>query len=363
MLAISMTTPALFRRYPELAGRLARVPILKGPTPVHRMAGLEQETGAGPLWIKRDDLTAEPYGGNKPRKLEFILGQALERGARSLITFGGLGSNHVLATAVYGRQHGLSVTAILVPQPVDEHIRTKVVAMHRMGVRLVYAPSKFLAVIAAVMVWVRSTALDGRRPYVIPPGGSSPVGALGYVSAALELAEQVRGGELPVPDAIFIASGSNGTASGLLVGLRLAGLPSRLVVVRTTDLLFVHPRSIADLSNATSRLLNRLTATTVSAFGPSDVEVWHDYVGAGYGYPTLSGDRAVALLAKKEGIVLDRVYTGKAMAALLDALTRPEWRNRAVLFWHTYSHHLPGPMNADETNVAQLPRPFPQVLG
>ncbi len=264
---------------------------------------------------------------------------------------------------MYGRQHGLSITAILVPQPVDHHVRKKVVALHRMGVRLVFASSKTRAVIAAAGVWMLSAALYGRRPYVIPPGGSSPVGSLGYVSAALELAEQVHGGELPVPDAVFVAGGSNGTAAGLLVGLRLAGIPSRLVVVRTTDLVFVHPRSIAVLCNATARLLGRLAGISAPVFGPSDLEVWHDYVGAGYGYPTPSGDRAVALLAAKEGVVLDRVYTGKAMAALLDALTRPEWRNRPVLFWHTYSEYSPGPVDADETNVAGLPPPFPRVLG
>ncbi len=153
----STCRPALFVRYPFLADRLPWVPILRAPTPCQRLTNLEDSLGAGPLWIKRDDLTALPYGGNKPRKLELILGEARARGARRLITFGALGSHHVLATAVYGRARGFAVTAVLVPQPVDDHVRQSLLAAHAQGARLVYAGATPQAAIAASRAWLSST--------------------------------------------------------------------------------------------------------------------------------------------------------------------------------------------------------------
>ena len=329
--------PVLFQRYPLLAERLPHLPLLAGPTPVQRLARLEPLVGAASLWVKRDDRTAQPYGGNKPRKLEFLLGAARAQGARTLITFGGLGSNHALATACYGRRHGFAVTTILVPQPVDDHVRRNLAALRQEGARVVCVTSSAGAALAAGSAWLLALGRDRRRPYLIPPGGSSPVGSLGYVSAALELADQIGQNGLPVPAAIFVAGGSNGTAAGLLVGLRLAGLSSRLIVVRVSDRLPVHARAIARLATATAALLSRgePRLATALTFGPADLEVWEDYLGAGYGHPTPAGDQAVQLLAQAEGLVLDRTYTGKTMAALLDAVRRPAWRGQPLLYWHT----------------------------
>lgn len=356
--------PALFQRYPFLVDRLPFAPILAGPTPCRRMAGLERVLGAGPLWAKRDDLTAVPYGGNKPRKLELILGEAQARGARALITFGGLGSHHVLATTVYARRLGLAVVAILVPQPVDEHVRQNLLATHTQGARLVFAGNTPGAVAAASRSWLAALLSEGRPAYVIPPGGSSPVGSLGYVGAALELADQVERGEASSPDAIFVAAGSNGTAAGLLVGLRLAGLAARLVAVKVNDRLPVTPRSIADLASATADLLRRhgVERGALGSFGPSDLEVWEQYLGAGYGHPTLEAERAIREVGEAEGLALDRTYTGKTVAAFLDAARRPEWRGKRLLYWHTLNGHPLASLLPAEPRIEALPAPFDRLL-
>ena len=310
------------------------------------MAGLERRLGASSLWVKRDDISAVPYGGNKPRKLEFLLGAAKARGACTLITFGGLGSNHVLATAIYGRRHGFRVTAILVPQPVDDHVRQNLALVRRYATGVLYAGGKAGAIGHAVWAWVVAAARDRQLPYLIPPGGSSPVGTLGYVSGGLELADQVSRGELPAPEVVFVAAGSNGTAAGLLLGFRLAGLPSRLVAVRVSDSLPVSAGAIARLASDTAALLSALGVRPSLRFGPADLEVSEGYLGPGYGYPTSEGNRAVGMLAETEGLLLDQTYTGKTMAALLDALELADWRSRAVLYWHTYNSQPVGPLLA-----------------
>lgn len=335
--ASASARPALFERYPAIAGRLPRIALVAGPTPVQRLTALERRLARGPLWAKRDDLSASPFGGNKPRKLEFLLGAALARGARTLVTFGGLGSNHALATAVYGRRLGLAVTAILVPQPVDEHTLRNLRALSAQGARLLLVGNSRGAVIAAARACLEALVRDRRLPYLIPPGGSSPVGTLGYVEAGLELAEQVRRGELPAPAAVFVAAGSCGTAAGLLAGFRLAGLSSRVVAVRVSDALRVDAPAIARLASATLALLRRSGAPVPDAFqlAPADLDVWDGYLGAGYGHPTREGDGAMRLLDGVEGLTLDRTYTGKAAAAFLDAAAHPEWREKPLLLWHT----------------------------
>ena len=328
--------PALFRHYPALAQRLPRVPLVVTPTPVEAMPRLETLVDSrAPLYVKRDDLTASPYGGNKPRKLEFLLGDARARGRRHLLTFGVVGSNHVRATAIYGRRAGFAVTAVLVPQPPDPRLARNVQAIRAEGARVIPVPTTPHAVAAAAVVAAVTLARTLRPPYVIPPGGSSPVGVLGYVSAALELADQIARGECPEPAAIYVAGGSNGTAAGLLLGLRLAGLRSRLVVVWVDDLLAVSPRAIAALANRAGRLLGR-HGCVPPRVGPDDFDFLDGYIGRGFGWPTFAGERAAAQLAEAHGLRLDPDFTAKAAAAFLNAAIGRAAPRGPLLYWHTY---------------------------
>ena len=178
--------PALFRWFPDLKDRFPWVGLTQTPSPTHRLANLGKVLGMSELYIKRDDQCGLWYGGNKPRKLEFLLGDALARSSGAVITFGGLGSNHALATAICAGKLELVPVLILVPQPVSESVRRNLLLMGSQGAELVYARGKTSATLAAVRLTLKHlVAGGGRPPYLILPGGSSPVGCLGYVSSAL----------------------------------------------------------------------------------------------------------------------------------------------------------------------------------
>ncbi|HEX8207750.1 MAG TPA: pyridoxal-phosphate dependent enzyme, partial [Solirubrobacteraceae bacterium] len=205
----------------ELAPSRPCVELCALPTPVRPLEKL-----APGLWMKDDSRTAPLWGGNKPRKLEWLIGDAKARGRRTLLTFGGLATNHGLATALYAREHGLDCVLALLDQPRDDHVERQLERIHASGAHVYVTHTK--ARTFAVLPWL---ALRHGRAYLVPPGGSSPVGALGFVEAALELAEQVRAGELPEPGTVWCALGSGGTAAGLALGLRLAGLRTKVRAV------------------------------------------------------------------------------------------------------------------------------------
>jgi D-cysteine desulfhydrase len=342
---------AIERRFPALAGRLARVPLTTLPTAVAPLAQLGRATGIEQLWIKRDDRSGAAYGGNKPRKLEFILGEALRRGCRTLLTFGTLGSHHALATAIAARHVELRTHLVLIPQPLTDHVRHQLLLDLAYGAELHYAATMPRAGLIAACLLVRET-VRGRRPLVVGAGGSSALGTLGYVNAALELAEQVRAGLLPEPYAIFVALGSGGTVAGLQLGLELAGLASRVVAVRVTDLLPPTAASLRRLADAARRRLRRLDPALPAA-NPS-VEaptVLDGYLGRGYGAATPEAEAAQRRMADCEGVRLEGTYTGKCLAALLDVARSAPYRGRPVLFWNTFS-------SVDPTaGVPRLPTP------
>ena len=323
--------PALLRAFPALAARLPRHAAVCGPTPVEplRLAGV----ASGALWVKRDERSCPLYGGNKPRKLEFILGHARALGARRLVTTGGLGTNHGLATAILGRDAGLATTLVLVHQPIDEAVRRALLLQAAWGATQVYGVNVPGAAAALVHV-LAGSALRGERPYLVPTGGSSPRGAAGFVSAALELAEQVRSGALPTPARIFVPVGTGGTLAGLVAGLRVAGLGSRVVGVLATDILPPDARALARQARAALRFLQRLDASVpVAAIRAGDFDFVRDALGPGYGAATPAADRAVRVAAEA-GLTLETTYTGKCLAALL---ARADELSPAApaLFWNT----------------------------
>lgn len=348
----------LYQRYPQLESTIPRLPLTRRPSPIGRLSALGARLGHDDLWIKRDSLCGTIYGGNKPRKLEFALADAVARGCRTVFTFGALATNHGLATALYAREYGLKTVLLLIYQPVDDHVRRQLLRLHQAGSRLHYTASTARTRLLGVPLYLRYVDRVRRKlPYFLPAGGSSSLGALGYVNAAFELADQVAAGECPAPKYIVVPLGSAGTASGLLLGLRLAGLDSRLIAVQVNDNMALTPAAVAGLANRAADLLRRRgAALPPGRLGPGDVTVLSEWLGGGYGYPTDEGRRAVDLLRETEDVTLETTYTAKTAAALVQMLSDGRLANGPVLYWHTYNA-LPL-AEPDLTAYRQLPRAF-----
>jgi len=334
---------ALFRRFPRLAETLPIVPLLTGPTPVRRLAPLEDELGVAELWIKDDGRCAPPYGGNKPRKLEWLLGDARARGFERVVAIGGDGSNYCLATAIHGTRAGFDVTLITMPQPPIEEVRRNLRAGVATGAEYVPTGSD-AALVTTLARRVVSGSLRGRRPYATWFGGSSPLGAVGFVEAALELMDQVAAGELPRPDVVFLPTGSVGSHAGLELGLRLHAAttddpepPPSVVGVRVTPEVLGNPRLVAWTAN---RCMSVLRAADPGLprlrIAPKDVTVREGFFGEAYGVGTRAGMEAMERLGPL-GVGLDPTYSAKTMAALLAAGEAGELRGRRALFWVTFN--------------------------
>jgi len=333
----------LFEQYPLLREKLAYVPLGEFPTPVQKLERLGAELDISQLYIKRDDLSGKVYGGNKPRKLEFILGHALRSKAKEVITFGGVGSNHALATAIYTRGLGLKSISMLVPQPNAHYVRRNLLMshyygaeLHLCGVGLESIRNMPLVYAATIYQLLRHRLKNGRFPYFVPPGGSSPLGVIGFVSAALELRKQITDGAIPEPAYVYVACGSIGTAAGLILGLKAAKLNTRVVSVGITGEKFVDIRSMIKLINRANLLLHSLDASfPMFEFSGTDVDIRHDHSGQRYALFTDEGMEAVSLMREFEGIKLDGTYTGKTLAALIDDAKNGSLRGKVVLFWNT----------------------------
>lgn len=330
--------------------RLPLVPLSLGryPTPVERLDGLS--TSQRELWVKRDDRTHEVCGGNKVRKLEWLLADARARGAARVVTIGAAGSHHVLTTTYFGRLAGLEVEAVLVPQPRSEHVVEVLRAAIGLGLHAIPAGS-----------WTRGAlGFALRRVFAragtvwIPLGGSSVLGSMGYVSAARELASQVRAGALPEPDLCIVALGSGGTAAGLAAGFAAERMKTQVVgicVSRPAWALRLHASALA-----------RACARRVAEH-PLRVRVKADsrFLGAGYGHRTREGDEATRLAKAACGLELDPTYTAKAFAAALAYLRQAGGTHRTLLYWHTLGNHPRSPSKDQTEELGLLGRLLPTV--
>ena len=224
----------LFDAFPALRGRVPFVALADLPTPLQRMERLSAGLGAD-LWVKRDGLTHPVYGGNKIRKFEFVFGDVLRRHARAVLTGGGFGSHHTLATAVIARQLGLRPVCSYYCQPITEEALLNLRRSPPLGIDAHFCGDYVGLALSFVAQYARWLLRTGRPPYFIYPGASSTLGILGYVNAAFEIRDQLREGQIREPDALYVAVGSCGTFAGLLLGSRLAGLGSRVVGVRIIE--------------------------------------------------------------------------------------------------------------------------------
>lgn len=313
--------------------RFPRIRFFPTPTPLEPLDNLSRELGGPRIWIKRDDCTVVATGGNKVRKLEYLAGEARALGCDHLITQGAVQSNHVRQTAAVARRIGMTCSALL-----EHRIETNdrdylgsgnVLLDQLFGCELEYRPggADMQAELEAAAEKLRAA---GRKPYVIPGGGSNRVGALGYVGCAQELVQQADEMGLRI-DRVVTATGSAGTHAGLVVGLEgvNAGIPVLGIGVRA-------PR---ERQEANVHRLAEATADYVGVRGGiarAAVVANCDYIGGGYGVPTEGMLEAVRMLARLEGVLLDPVYSGKAMAGLIDLIRKGQIpASENVVFLHT----------------------------
>ncbi|MET9289980.1 1-aminocyclopropane-1-carboxylate deaminase/D-cysteine desulfhydrase [Nocardia beijingensis] len=327
-----MSGPLLHERFPEVADTLPFVRLGTAPTPVRRY---DLGTTAQ-VWCKDESGYGDGgWGGNKVRKLEWLLPEARRRGARTILTVGGTGTNWGLATALYGRAQGIDTELALVDQPVDDHVRAQLRRLENSGATLHFTHRKPRTILTAPWLYLRRMR-GGGRPYFLPAGGSSPIGALGYVETACELAAQIAAGELPEPGHVVTAVGSGGTAAGLALGLRLAGLRTRVVGVVVNDTLPLDAKHIVRLAGRTERLLRARGARFApTGLRPEDVTMTTEWLGPGYGHTTPAALDA-AQRAEQAGLRLETVYTAKALAALLALDHAGVFGAGPVLFLNTY---------------------------
>ncbi|SHJ99290.1 D-cysteine desulfhydrase [Roseomonas rosea] len=314
--------------------RFPRIRLGHLPTPLEPMERLSKHLGGPKLWIKRDDCTGLSTGGNKTRKLEYLMAETLAQGADTVITQGATQSNHARQTAAAAAKLGLACHILLEDRTGytdPAYTRSANVLMDRLhGATISRRPggADMQAEMEALAEELRKT---GRRPYVIPGGGSNPVGALGYVGAALELVAQASEIGLRI-DHVVHATGSAGTQAGLVAGL--VGLNSGIPV------LGIGVRAPREKQEANVLTLAQRTADHLGlpqgTIRAEHVRANCDYVGQGYGIPTQGMVEAVKLLAEQEGILLDPVYSGKGMAGLIDLIGKGRFGpEENVVFIHT----------------------------
>ena len=331
---------SLFKRYPDLHKTLSHIALAQLPTPVLHAENLEKALDHSGVYIKRDDLTGLPYGGNKLRKLEFLLAEAKRDGFTEVLTFGCAGSNHATATAIYAQKIGLRSISVLLPQPNAHSVRKNLLLSLAHGAEFHVYETYAAQTQNIPEVLVHHEAQYGRYPYVIPPGGSSPLGVVGYVNAAMELADQITAGQIPEPDKLYVAAGTTGTAVGLILGLRIAGLKTRVIPVRVTDERFASPTVMLKLCRETNALLHERDSTFPEiTFTEDDFAMRHDCFGEKYALYTEESVAACKLIREKEGIPLEGTYTGKALAALIKDVRNGVLANQTALFWDTYNSH------------------------
>jgi L-cysteate sulfo-lyase len=312
---------AMNPHYPE------RIEIAHLPTPIEKMERLAKHLGGPAIYIKRDDQTGLATGGNKTRKLEFLVADALARECDHLITTGALQSNHCRQTAAAAARLGLGCSLVLRGHE-PERLGGNLLLDRLLGAHLYWTDDRPVnEVLQEVVDEVRAM---GRKPYAVPLGGSNVIGAAGYVLAMKELSEQIAEERLNL-DFIVFASSSGGTQAGLVLGAAVYGFRGRVLAIsidRPAEELKTH---VAALATATATHLGLGTISVAS-----HIEVNDDYLGQGYGILGDAEREAIRLVAQIEGILLDPVYTGRAMSGLIDLIRWGAFtRGQSVLFWHT----------------------------
>ena len=307
------------------AARLPQAPLLSSPSPVEDMSRLRDSLGtAARLLVKRDDAIPFGFGGNKVRKLVFVAGRACADGADTLITCGGVQSNHARATASAATRLGMRCVIVVNGAPPD------LVTGNALLDRLLGASVEYVARreerAPAMEQRASSERAAGRAPFIIPLGASTPLGAIGFALAAAELADQIE-----PPDFIVHASSSGGTQAGLVAGCAALGWPTRVIGISADEPSAALRDGVSSIIGGMSTLMPELGLSTEPA-----IEVDDRFIGDGYGIPSEASREAQSLAARCEALFLDQWYTAKAMAGLIGLSREGRFdAARTVLFWHT----------------------------
>ena len=337
----SYGSPFLFKRFPQLQNKIPHISLCDLPTPIVRLETFGNRIGCNNIFMKRDDLTGKSmggglrlYGGNKPRKLEFLLADAIHRNAHTIVTFGCAGSNHALATAVYAHQLGLQSILMLKNQPNSYVVRHNLLLDNYYNAQLQFFPNNETRALAAQEI-LKADA----TAYLIPTGGSNQIGVLGFVNAAFELAHQIESREIAEPDVIYVATGSCATTAGLLLGLKAAHLKSKVIAV------CVEPEEEPDkflldiktLFKNTNEMLHNLDSSfPIIEFPENNLILNKKFCGTEYGLFIPETVVATTLFKDAENITLEGTYSAKPIAAIMDDAATGALQDKTILFWNTY---------------------------
>lgn len=323
---------------------LRRVNLITGPTPMVKLANLTVALGGPDIYIKRDDLTGLAFGGNKSRKLEFIIQDALDKKAEVIITWGGIQSNWCLQTAAAARKYGLKPILLLFRTAGhDRDIDGNVLLDFLLNADIRFYEAKRGGVVTEeeakqAVEEVLNEAMEwGHRPYVVSVGGSKvwgdmdkPLGAAGYFEAYREMERQADAQNIEI-DYIIHASGSGGTQAGLVLGAKAAGKKAQVLGMSVSE----DKKSLGEIVLKIAQDAERAWSLKTKVAG-GDIAVFDDYIGEGYGYMNKTVAETLRLVAQEEGLYLDPVYTGKAMAGLIDLVKKGAFKKSDnIIFWHT----------------------------
>lgn len=354
----SIPTRPLLEQWQGLARSVHLETLCDLPTSIQPLEELGQKLGVGNLLVKRDDRSALAYGGNKTRKLEFLLGEVRRKQHKEVLTFGYAGSNFALATSLYTHQLGMRCISMLLPQHNARYVRQNLLLGDYAGAELHTAPDTWLLGASALWQTLRHGIMQGKTPYWIPAGGSHPLGVLGFVNAAYELKAQIDQGLLPVPDYIYLALGSMGSAAGLDIGLRALNLPTRVIAVRVVPTQFGSNSGLQKLISKTLafiRIREKNFPELNDRVTQSDVR--NEFYGLAYGEFTEAGKSAARLAGDLAGLKLDGTYAAKAMAALMADARAGKLKDKTVLFWNT-GNSRDVASRVDGLDYKRLPRSF-----
>jgi 1-aminocyclopropane-1-carboxylate deaminase/D-cysteine desulfhydrase-like pyridoxal-dependent ACC family enzyme len=313
--------------FPKLLRILNPIELCELPTPVEALPGLGNNA-----WVKRDDLSNQLYGGNKTRKFEFIAADILKKKATHVVTLGGTGTNHGVATAMVCTELGLDCTVITFNQPDSPFVKKNQALMKKFGAKLINAGSLTMA---AMRFYLDPLRLS-QNHYFLAGGGGTALGTLAYVNAALELHQQIANGDCPEPDSIYVPAGSVATLAGLTLGCAIAGIKTKVIGIQIMD------SHLGPVEICTASVGNRLMQQALKIIQVQQPELTinlpsvillNDWYPPGYGVHTLSTDNAMALGACN-GLQLDQTYSGKTFDAFTQALSQT---TKPLLYWATYS--------------------------
>jgi D-cysteine desulfhydrase len=333
---MTRTETALMAEYPELAKSVPWTSLATAPTPVERITTIADWLGRDDVWMKRDDRISPIYGGNKVRKYENVLALAQARGAKTLVTMGGLASTQAMATSLFGRALGFKVRCVFFDQPRSSFLRRALQVNAAAGCDMIYGGN----IVRAGWRALRTLRAD-KDAFPITMGAAEPIANIGYVDAMLELKAQVDAGQMPRPDYIVLPTGSSGTLAGLALGAALIDWPTEIIGVRIAERYAVNWATVGYRVWSTARyLVEHAPRISRRQLKPVRWRLHHGAAGRGYGFATPEAIEAVPQMERLIGVG-ETTYSGKALSGLRALVNAPEAKGKTFLFWHTLSGVVP----------------------